>query len=281
MNYRHIFHAGNFADVMKHCTLISLVQSFFHKDKPIFYLDTHAGCDIYDLEHPAAKKTGEYRQGIAKIYQQKNAPELINTYLAIVHGCNLIDSKQDKIHYYPGSAKFVRSLLRPHDRMALVELSAKEYEQLQKHFYRNKQIAVHHQDGYQALNALVPPLERRGLVFIDPTYEQVNETELIVKALVKAITKWPEGVYALWYPIKNQFEKNLLLKTLKQSLIMQEILSVELTIYPADAPIGLNGSGMVIINPPWQLEQKITEFLPWLWQQLSVTGQGGYHVAWL
>jgi 23S rRNA (adenine2030-N6)-methyltransferase len=280
MNYRHIFHAGNFADVMKHCTLIALIQSFFHKDKPIFYLDTHAGCDVYNLEHPAAKKTGEYRHGIGKIYQQKNAPKLINDYLAIVHQCN-VDSTQNKIHYYPGSAQFVRSLLRPYDRMALIELSAKEYEQLQMNFQYNKQIAVHHQDAYQALNALLPPIERRGLVFIDPTYEQANETELIVNALVKAIKKWAEGVYVLWYPIKNQSEQKLLLKTLKQALSTQEILCVELSIYPTDAPLGLNGSGMIIINPPWQIEQKIAEFLPWLWHQLSVSGQGGYHVEWL
>jgi 23S rRNA (adenine2030-N6)-methyltransferase len=165
--------------------------------------------------------------------------------------------------------------------MALIELSAKEYEQLQMNFQYNKQIAVHHQDAYQALNALLPPIERRGLVFIDPTYEQANETELIVNALVKAIKKWAEGVYVLWYPIKNQSEQKLLLKTLKQALSTQEILCVELSIYPTDAPLGLNGSGMIIINPPWQIEQKIAEFLPWLWHQLSVSGQGGYHVEWL
>jgi len=285
MNYRHIYHAGSFADVFKHCVLITLVQSFFHKEKAMFYLDTHAGSAFYDLESGLAKKTNEADKGIRKIYSllsdglSQGPVDIINTYFSIVREFNTTPLVKSLI--YPGSPEIVRQLIRPQDRMALVELHKEEYGLLKKQFYADKQVAVHCQDAYQALNALLPPLERRGLVLIDPAYEVVNENKLMISALKKVLVKWDTGVYAIWYPIKGNYENQLFLKKFKTAFSQFEILVTELTIFSLDIPTALNGCGMLIINPPWQIAGKIQSFLPWLWEILSVNHQGNYRVEWL
>jgi 23S rRNA (adenine2030-N6)-methyltransferase len=283
MNYQHIYHAGSFADVFKHCVLISLLQAFFHKEKPILYLDTHAGMGRYDLRHKSAQTTQEYADGIGKIYQQKNPPKVVQDYLAIVKSLNpaATSVKNAPLYFYPGSPAIAQAILRPSDRLVLAELQPTVCDALRYLFHHDKRIAVHQQDGYQLLNALVPPAERRGLVFIDPPYEQRDEMITIRKWLKKAMKKWPTGVYAVWYPIKSQHENALFLAAMQRELGYLPMLTAELSIYPQDVPIQLNGSGVLIINPPWQLENKLAEFLPWLWQQLTKSADSHYELTWL
>jgi len=206
MNYRHIYHAGNFGDVFKHAILTLLIQNLLRKDTSFCYLDTHAGIGVYNLLSTAAQKTKEYESGIVKLLKCENYPKELDTYLGIVK----------KLHegYYPGSPYIVRSLLRPIDRMILLELHDDDIITLKQQFWNDKQVAVHHYDGYQGLKAFLPPKEHRGLVFMDPPFEQPNEFDQIIVALKMATKRWATGIYAVWYPIKdlkavNKFKNDL------------------------------------------------------------------------
>lgn len=273
MNYRHSYHAGNFADAFKHIILIALVKSFLRKENPFCYLDTHAGIGHYDLASEIAKKTKEYETGIGKIFSQENQNDIIQTYLHCIKTLN----PSGKLQMYPGSPYFVRQLLREHDRMVLCELQEDEYITLKSFFGRDKQTAIHRQDGYQALKAFLPPKERRGLVLIDPPYEKHDEFDHILSVLPQAIERWETGVFALWYPIKERRATDRFLEKLKNK-ILRPTLTIELSIHPENIPTHLNGSGMFIVNPPWQLDQQIQEFLPWLWKILSVDEKGQYRL---
>lgn len=263
MNYRHIFHAGNFADVFKHIVLVLLTQSFFRKETAFCYLDTHAGIGSYDLSSAPAQKSKEYENGIKKLFQAKNPPELIREYLAA------ITSHQQ----YPGSPELVKRLIRPQDRMILNELHPEDYETLKTHFAHNKQVAVHHQDGYQSLKAFLPPKEKRGLILIDPPYEKTNELTQLTSILQQTLKRFETGVYAIWFPIKHRHSIERFYQDLKNK-ISRPMLTCELSIYPENLATHLNGCGMLIINPPFQIDQQLNTVLPWLWEQLSVNHQG-------
>jgi 23S rRNA (adenine2030-N6)-methyltransferase len=269
MNYRHSYHAGNFADVFKHIILMALTSTLLRKDKAFCYLDTHAGIGLYDLRSNAAQKSQEFVNGIQKVREQKDPPPLIQEYLRCVQTL--------PAHHYPGSPYIVQQLLRPQDRMVLTELHGEDWQQLKNNFYYDKQVAVHHHDAYQALKAFLPPKERRGLVLIDPPYEIPNELTQITTALTEAVKRWDTGIYALWYPIKERRSIERFHQTLKQK-ISQPMLVVELSIYPENLNTHLNGNGMLIVNPPWQIDQQIKDVLPWLWKTLSPTGQGRYDI---
>lgn len=280
MNYQHIYHAGNFADVFKHAVLVALTQSFFQKEKPIFYLDTHAGAALYNLKSTAAEKTKDYESGISKIYLTKDElPAVLQNYLAIVKKFN--KKFKFKPGFYPGSPYIVRELLRADDSMHLIEYNEAVYTNTKKLFATDEQVSVHFQDGYQALNALLPPAQRRGFVLIDPPYEDPKETKAIIASLEIALKKWATGVYAVWYPRKNQHENTVFLKQVKKAFPMNEILVAELDVTSMASSLALNGSGMLIINPPWQLDEKIKSFLPWLWRNLAVENAGGYEIKFL
>lgn len=275
MNYRHSYHAGNFADVFKHIILTALIKSLLRKDSAFCYLDTHAGIGNYDLQSSTAQKGKEYANGIGKILQQPNPPDLVKHYVDLVRANNPITS--DPLRYYPGSPQIVRQLLRPSDRMVLCELHEEDYHLLKTAFPHDKQVGIHHQDGYQALKAFLPPKERRGVVLIDPPYEDPDEFIHLLSALPKAIERWETGIYAVWYPIKEKrsierFHRSLKLK------IERPMLVSELTLFPENTSTQLNGNGLLIINPPWQLDQEIKEILPWLWQVLSPNKQGRYEI---
>ena len=274
MNYRHIYHAGNFADVFKHITLIALAQSLLRKEAGFCYLDTHAGVGHYDLTSSYAQKNKEFESGIQKIFSEKNPPALITEYLNCIKELN----PQDKLTIYPGSPYFVRCLLRPQDRMVLSELHEDDYLTLKKFFGRDKRVAIHHLNGYQGLKAFLPPKERRGLVLIDPPYEKPDEFTKLTSILPQAIEHWDTGVYALWYPIKERRATDRLIQKLK-SKISRPTLTAELSIYPENIHTSLNGSGMMIVNPPWQLDKELNELLPWLWKRLSVEGQGRFSLS--
>lgn len=270
MNYRHLFHAGNFADVFKHTVLILILEYLLDKEKPFCYLDTHAGIGCYDLTSAAAKKTKEAETGILALHAVGDPkPKVIEKYLEIINSFN--ENKQ--VIRYPGSPRIARAMLRPEDKMILTELHPTDAETLKAEFKYDKQVSVHLLDGYQALKAFLPPTPRRGLVLIDPPYEAPNEFDTLIKSLKMALNRWQTGIFAVWYPIKNrylisEFERKL------GRLPAKEILMTELSLYPDDSPLALNGSGLAIINPPWQLEKKLKEVLPWLLDKLDQQRRG-------
>lgn len=276
MNYKHSYHAGNFADVVKHVVLTALITSLSKKDTPCCYIDTHAGPGYYDLFSEFAKKTKEYEGGIEKIISHENPPPLIKRYLDCVHKINnqMTGSKFASLRYYPGSPMIARHLVRPHDRIIACELQPQEYQTLRTTFAGDKQVAAHHMDGFLSLRAFLPPLERRGLVLIDPPYENPDEFTRIAHSLPTALKRWEIGVYAIWYPIKEKIHVDRFYRTLKQN-IHQPILAIELRCYP-DLPNHLNGCGIAVINPPWQFDEFIQEILAWLWKALTINDQGGY-----
>lgn len=276
MNYRHSYHAGSFTDVFKHIVLTALLNSFTRKDSPYCYIDTHAGIGYYDLFSDNAKKTKEYETGIEKIIQHPNPPPLVKNYLDCVHSINnkLLSAKYASLRYYPGSPMIARCLMRPHDRIVACELHPEDYQTLKNAFAYDKQTAIHHADGFLSLKAFLPPKERRGLVLIDPPYENPDEFTRIAQSLPVALKRWPTGTYAIWYPIKEKSLVDKFYRTL-QSTFDLPILALELTIYP-DLPNHLNGSGMVILNPPYQFDTQIKQILPWLWKALTINDQGEY-----
>jgi 23S rRNA (adenine2030-N6)-methyltransferase len=281
MNYKHVYHAGNFADVVKHLVLTALINSLKQKKTPFCYIDTHAGAGYYNLFSPLADKTKEYVGGIEKIIQQEKPPLFVKDYLDSIHTINntLTKSKFASLQFYPGSPLIARHLLRTNDRIVACELQPQEYTALRTTFVGDKQVAVHHMDGFLGLKAFLPPSERRGLVLIDPPYEDPDEFIQLAHALPAALKRWETGIYALWYPIKERRQIERFYRALNQQ-IPQPILSIELTIYP-DLPQHLNGCGLVIINPPWQLDKTVEAMLPWLWKALTINDQGGFHTYFL
>lgn len=274
MNYHHAYHAGNFADVVKHAILTTLANALSHKDTPFCYLDTHAGEGVYDLSSSSSQKTKEYEQGIGLLMRQPNPPEAILPYLNII---KTINHHQNKLLIYPGSPSLVRHCLRPQDRMLLAELHPKTYDTLKTIFRSDKQVSVHLIDGYQALKAFLPPKERRGLILIDPPYENPKELSQIASLLPTALKRFETGVYAIWYPIKDRPPVERFHRIIKQT-VTRPMLVAELSIYPETTPQHLNGCGLLIINPPWQVDEQIKSYLPWLWSTLSPHQQGEYRI---
>jgi len=275
MNYRHLYHAGNFGDVLKHITLIAIISSLLKKETPFFYLDTHAGAGYYDLLSEIAKKNKEHELGIMKLMQQDKPPGLIKYYLNCVREINnrLSQSKYSSFRYYPGSPFIVRHLIRGKDHMTLTELQPQEYQALRLAFNMDLQVSIHNIDGYMGLKAFLPPRERRGLVLIDPAYENPDEFTRITTNLPLALKRWETGIYAIWYPIKERVQIDRFHRLLRET-IERPMLVIELSIYPEDMPSHLNGSGMIVINPPWQLKEEIEAILPTLWKYLSHSQQG-------
>lgn len=278
MNYHHSYHAGSFTDVVKHVLLAALLTNFARKDTPYCYIDTHAGAGYYDLFSEFSEKTKEYVGGIEKIIHADNPPPLVKRYLDCIHRINnqLSAAKYASLRYYPGSPLIARYLMRPHDKMILSELQLEEYQALRTTFVGDKQVAVHHMDGFLGLKAFLPPNERRALVLIDPPYEDPDEFSRIAQSLMPAIKRFRAGVYAIWYPIKDKDHAERFYRILKEKIDLP-ISIIELTIYP-DLKQHLNGSGLAIINPPWQLDEAINEVLPWVWNTLTINNQGGYHL---
>lgn len=277
MNYRHIFHAGSFADVFKHIILIGLIRALCRKETPFCYVDTHAGLGYYDLLSFSAQKTQEFAQGVAKLLKLAHTqmPEWARDYLKIIKPLN----DTTDLQYYPGSPRIVRALLRPQDRMILSELHQDDVQILKQEFKNDKQVAVHHMNGYQTLKAFLPPNERRGLVLIDPAYEVNDEFERMITALEIALLRWSTGIYAIWYPIKDRDLIMDFYRRLKYSGI-SKILCSELSVRD-DITSELNACGMVIINPPWKFDEDLSSVLRWLWAVLSVERQGEYRTQWL
>ncbi len=277
MNYRHAYHAGNFADVMKHLAVALILERLTAKPAPLAVLDAFAGIGLYDLAGVEAQKTGEAARGIQRLWPppggalgQGGAP-----YWRVLAELN----PRGALQFYPGSPELARRLLRPQDRLLLCELHPDDCGLLRRNLGRDPRVAIHQRDGFEALPALLPPKERRGLVLVDPPYEQPDEAARLVKALARAYRRWPTGVYALWYPIKERAPAEALLAAIR-GVIPRRLLVAEMTIFAEDQPFRLNGCGLALVNPPWQLDRVLGDLLARLQPLLAQDG-GGSRVEWL
>ena len=278
MNYRHAFHAGNFADVFKHTILVGLVEALKAKQTPFCYFESHAGRGRYDLGGSEATRTGEATSGIQRLLASTRAPSLLHVYVNLVRALN---SGREDLALYPGSPLIASLLMREDDRGVLCELNPEEAEALKGVFRGDARFAVHARDGYEGMKALLPPRQRRGLVLIDPPFEaQEGEFRTIEKALAAAMTSWANGMFAVWYPIKLRQHVQPFHRWLAQAGFPR-VLAAELLLHPDNSALRLNGCGMVIINPPWKFERALAELLPAL-QALLAQGRYGQHrIEWL
>src|SRR5690242_7364399 len=274
--YRHLFHAGNFADVFKHALLTRLIVLLTQKDKPLCYLDTHAGTGSYDLSHEWAQKLAEYKEGIGRIWTREDVPEVLSPYLRIVRAHN----RTAQLRFYPGSPLIARQLLRPTDRMVLVELNKEDCGRLERAMAGEPRARVVNDDGFHALKAYLPPLERRGLVLIDASFDRAHEFERLTQALQLATKRFATGVYALWYPLMDppamhQFERDL------AATGVRRILQVELSVWGPHWRASLRGCGMIVVNPPYGFEQQAKATVDWLLPVLREDEDAGVRVRWL
>lgn len=279
MNYRHVFHAGNFADVVKHTILTRILTYLMRKDAPFRVIDTHAGVGLYDLKGAAAEKTGEWVDGIGRLIDRdlaEPAKTLLAPYLDAVRAQN----PDGDLRFYPGSPLIARNMLRQQDRLMALELHPVDVEALRENFAGDFQVRVTHVDGWQALGTHLPPKEKRGLVLIDPPFEERNEFERMAQNLIKAHKRWPTGLYALWYPIKDPEHVADFIDMLADSGI-RKILRLELKIRAASLPARLHGTGMIVINPPFVLEEEMRVLMPVLADVLSDEGRGRWTIDWV
>ncbi len=266
MNYRHIYHAGNFADVLKHAVLARLVTYMQAKDKAFRVLDTHAGLGLYDLSSEEAQKTGEWRDGIGRLLDGElpaEMAELLAPYLETVKALN----PDGGVRLYPGSPKLARMLFRPQDRLSAMELHPDDYESLHRLFDGDFQSRVTHLDGWLALGAHLPPKEKRGIVLVDPPFEIEGEYERLAEGLAKAWRRFPGGVYCLWYPLKKGAPITAFHKALKD-LGIPKMLCAELSVKSDRETTGLSGSGLIVVNPPFTLKDELGRLLPFLKERL-------------
>jgi 23S rRNA (adenine2030-N6)-methyltransferase len=280
MNYRHAFHAGNFADVVKHLILTRIVEYLKLKQAAFRVIDTHAGIGRYDLTGEEAQRSPEWKDGIQLLFNKgllEGARELAQPYLDAVHSEN---RKGNALVAYPGSPLLVRKLLRPQDRLSAIELHPADATSLSELFAGDIQTRVIELDGWLALGAHVPPKEKRGLVLIDPPFEEPGEFERLTAGLVKAHRRWPGGTYALWYPLKEPRDVNSFVASLKASAIPR-ILRVELAIDSATTPPKLFGTGMIVVNPPFVLEDELKVLLPALAKVLADERRGRARIEWI
>lgn len=277
MNYRHAFHAGNFADVVKHATLALLIERLRAKDAAFRVLDTHAGVGIYDLMAGEAERTGEWHQGIGRLWHVPVTPALaalLAPYLDAVSAANIARPPAPLVRY-PGSPWIARHLFRRQDRLTAVELHPEDARSLSGTFAGDIQVRTIALDGWLALGAFVPPQERRGLVLVDPPYEERDEFDRLAAEFAAAHRKWPTGIYCLWYPVKDLVAVDRLRAALTATGI-RRLLRAELTVRDRDAPDTFNGTGMVICNPPWQFADTLRALLAGLVPLLSQGDGAGF-----
>jgi 23S rRNA (adenine2030-N6)-methyltransferase len=279
MNYRHAFHAGNFADVVKHAVLTRLLAHLCAKPAAYRAIDTHAGAGLYDLAGPEAARSGEWHNGIERLLGARidgALRPLLAPYLDAVAACNL----PGRLTTYPGSPALVRAFLRAQDRLVACEFEPNAAASLKRNFGLDRRIKVIAIDGWTALNAYVPPKERRGLALIDPPFEDSDDFPRLAQGLEIAHHKWATGIYLLWYPIKARDQPDALARRLRRSGI-GKILRAEVSIAPLGDPSRLSGCGLIVVNPPWTLEQELQVMLPGLAPILSGADHGGSRIDWI
>jgi 23S rRNA (adenine2030-N6)-methyltransferase len=282
MNYRHAFHAGNFADVIKHIVLTRILTYLHEKPAAFRVIDTHAGAGLYDLTSDEAERGGEWRTGIARLMQARlsdSVMALVAPYLDIVRAFN----PQRDLTAYPGSPLIARALLRPQDRLVACELEPKARKQLIRALHNDLQGRVVDLDGWTALPAFVPPNERRGLVLIDPPFENRDEFTRLADGFAAAHGKWPTGIYMLWYPVKERRAAEMLADHVARVANASggndaKCLRVEFSVAPQTAESGLVSTGLLIVNPPWTLAAELKAILHELEKPLGQGGAGRFRV---
>jgi 23S rRNA (adenine2030-N6)-methyltransferase len=262
MNYRHAYHAGNFADCMKHALLAWMLASLARKPAPFFVLDTHAGRGQYDLLADPAERTGEWRDGIARVLGDPPPP--LAPYAALV----------ERLGLYPGSPRLIRALLRPDDRLACCELHPEDHASLARLFRGDRQVAVHLRDGWASLRALLPPAQKRGLVLLDPPYEAPGEFERVLAGLQTASTRFGTAVLVAWYPIKHRSPVTTFLEGVRLSGL-RDYVTAELWLREPTDPTRLNGCGLLVRNPPWGFEAAASDMLAALLGRLETAAGAG------
>jgi 23S rRNA (adenine2030-N6)-methyltransferase len=281
MNYRHAFHAGNFADVVKHAVLARLLVHLGGKPAPYRVIDTHAGAGLYDLAGPEATRSGEWEAGIARVLAGIDgmtvpARALLAPYLDVVAAHN----PNGRLAVYPGSPALAAALTRPQDRLVVCEREPSAAAALTRNSAKDRRVKTIAIDGWTALNAYVPPKERRGLAFVDPPFEAADDFARLAQGLEAAHRKWATGTYALWYPIKGRDEPNALARRLVRAGI-GKILRAEVDVAPPADPPRLCGCGLIVVNPPWMLAQELESLLPELVRILAAAERGAYRIDWL
>jgi 23S rRNA (adenine2030-N6)-methyltransferase len=274
VNYRHAFHAGGFADVFKHVVLCRILHYLRAKPAAFRVIDTHAGAGLYDLAGPEASRGGEWHDGIERLMAaQLAAPvaALLAPYLEVIGALN----ERGRLKTYPGSPALARAWLRPQDRLIACEIEPQAAIALRQNLRGDTRIKTLEIDGWTALGAYVPPKERRGLVLVDPPFEQDSDFFRLARGLTAAHRKWATGIYALWYPIKGRSEPDALAKSLRR-LGIGKMLRAELIVAPLSDPTRLNGCGLILVNPPWTLESELSVLLPALAGILGRDGKGGF-----
>lgn len=283
MNYRHAYHAGNFADVVKHVILSRIVEYLKRKDQAFRVIDTHAGIGLYDLHGTEAGKTGEWAGGIRRVIDAvekgeipEDATQLLQPYLNVVRTVN----KGKELRHYPGSPLLTRHLLRKQDRLSALELHPQDAKKLAKLFDGDYQARVIELDGWLSLGAHMPPKEKRGLVLVDPPFEIEGEFDRLVDGLVKAYKRFPGGTYALWYPVKDRKETERFSKRLRETEI-PKIMRIELAIRAPSSEPRLDGTGMIVVNPPFTLESEMQTLLPCLTKLLAEEKGSNFSIQWI
>ncbi|MGY2916798.1 23S rRNA (adenine2030-N6)-methyltransferase [Bradyrhizobium sp. USDA 3262] len=281
MNYRHAFHAGSFADVIKHIVLVRMLTYLQDKQAPFRVIDTHAGAGLYDLTSNEAQRGGEWLTGIARLMQARlsdKALPLIAPYLDIVRAFN----PRGELKAYPGSPLIARALMRPQDRLTACEIEPTARKQLIDALRRDAQARVVDLDGWMALPAFVPPNERRGLVLIDPPFEAKDEFERLASAFTEAFAKWPTGTYLLWYPVKTRRATDELARSVAAAAAASrpagKCLRLEFSVAPQEAGAGLVSTGLLLVNPPWTLANELKIILPELERPLGQGGAGRFRL---
>ncbi|WP_044410404.1 23S rRNA (adenine(2030)-N(6))-methyltransferase RlmJ [Thiomicrospira microaerophila] len=276
LSYRHAFHAGNFADVLKHLVLLETLQYMMQKDTPFLYLDTHAGGGGYALNSAQAQKNAEYANGIGMLWGKADLPEAVGRYREQVALFNQ-QNQAKGLDFYPGSPWLAQSVLREQDRLSVFELHPQENKLLDKTMSqagRDRRVKVFNQDGFQGLIAQMPPKERRGVVLMDPSYEVKADYDRVVEVLVQAHKRFATGSYLLWYPVVERTRIQQLKKAIQASGI-RHVEAYELGLSEDTSGRGMTASGMMLINPPWVLKSTMQAVLPWLVKQLAP--QNGFY----
>lgn len=281
MNYRHAYHAGNFADVVKHASLTLIIEHLKRKATPFRVIDTHAGVGLYDLSGEQAGKTGEWRQGIARLYgpDAEQLPADIQSLLSPYLLAVAAENRPGELTTYPGSPRLARGLLRPQDRLIVNELHPDDAAELKALFARDRQTTVLELDGWVALKSLLPPKEKRGVLLIDPPFEQPGELDRLVRGLNEAVTRFATGIYMLWYPIKDPRTISSFHQALA-GLGLPKLLICELMLRSPRDTNRLNGTGLAILNAPWQLDEQLEKLLSFVVGRLG-ENDASHRVFWL
>lgn len=273
MNYRHIYHAGNFADIAKHVALLYCLRSLQRKEAAFFALDSHAGRGFYDLQAPEAQKSGESERGVQRLIVSALGNEALADYFTAIRA-----RRGKRLPRYPGSPALIAQQLRAQDRALLVELMPAEARAAEREIESSGRLRIEISDGYAAMKAFLPPEERRGLVLIDPPYESLDELKMMLQAFSDAYRRWPSGMYLMWYPIRSAAQRGMVHARF-EALQIPKMLLADLAIHPDDAGLGLAGSGLMIVNPPYGTDQFLRDAYSAIHRAIAAGGAGYVEVA--